>query len=122
MTEHFRVLIVDDLSRTRQSLRAWLATWPGLDSVREAPDAEHALELMESDCPDIVLMDVGMPGMDGLEATRRIKATRAGKATPIAAVTASALVEEREAILAAARGRSARGLAVGNPASARGHS
>ena len=68
------VLIVDDLLRTRQSLRALLTTWPHLAPVQEAANAEQAFACIEATRPDVVLMDVRMPGVNGLEATRRIKA------------------------------------------------
>jgi DNA-binding NarL/FixJ family response regulator len=69
-----RVLIVEDLPRTRESMRALLATWPPLAALAEAASGEQALELAGSFQPDVALMDVRMPGIGGLEATRRIKA------------------------------------------------
>ena len=73
MSEPVQVLIVDDQPRARQSLKALLATWPLIGAVREAANGEEAIGSVEQARPDIVLMDVHMPVMNGLEATRRIK-------------------------------------------------
>ncbi len=74
MSERMQVLIVDDQPRARQSLRTLLATWPRVKGVREAANGRQAVRLVEESLPDMVLMDVRMPEMDGLEATRIIKA------------------------------------------------
>jgi CheY-like chemotaxis protein len=71
----YRILIVDDQPRTRQSLRALLASGLPLEEVREAADGLEALRCLETYHPDLVLMDVLMPEMDGIEATRLIKAS-----------------------------------------------
>ena len=73
MSEQVQVLIVDDQPRARQSLKALLATWPLIGAMREAANGEEAIGSVEQARPDIVLMDVHMPVMNGLEATRRIK-------------------------------------------------
>lgn len=73
MSEQVQVLIVDDQPRARQSLKALLATWPLIGAMREATNGEEAIGSVEQARPDIVLMDVHMPVMNGLEATRRIK-------------------------------------------------
>lgn len=74
MTECVRALIVDDQPRARKSLKALLSTWPVLQEAREAADGWEAVQLVEEGQPDVVLMDISMPGMDGLQATRLIKA------------------------------------------------
>jgi len=68
-----RVLIVDDHAVVRQGLRIFLDTERDFEVVGEAPDGEEAVRLARALRPDIVLMDLLMPGMDGMEATRLIR-------------------------------------------------
>ena len=67
-----RILLVDDYASIRKSLRTLLKTAPGVEVVGEAEDGRAALGLIPELLPDIVIMDVRMPGMDGIEATRWI--------------------------------------------------
>lgn len=69
-----RVLIADDHALLRAGMRAMLAGEPDVEVVGEAADGREAVELCRELRPDLVLMDVGMPEMDGMEATREIKA------------------------------------------------
>jgi DNA-binding NarL/FixJ family response regulator len=73
MTRQIRILIVDCQPRTRQSLRALLATWPEIGEIQEAKSGVEAVQLVESLCPDLVLMGMRLPDLDGLDATRLIK-------------------------------------------------
>lgn len=73
MDKRIRVLIADDQARARQSMKALLVTSPQVEEVREAVNGREAIRLIEESQPDLVLMDVRMPEMDGLEATRLIK-------------------------------------------------
>lgn len=70
--EQIRVLIADDHPVFRFGLRALLQAEPGFDVVGEATSGEQAMELAAALEPDIILMDINMPGINGIEATRNI--------------------------------------------------
>jgi len=73
-----RVLIVDDLEPFRRAARAVVEATADFEVVGEAADGEASVEAAESLRPDLVLMDVNLPDISGLEATRRIRATAPG--------------------------------------------
>ncbi|MFI6320488.1 response regulator [Nonomuraea sp. NPDC050556] len=73
------VLVVDDQVLIRAGLAALVRTAPDLDVVGEAADGSEAVRLAEQFAPDVILMDVRMPGMDGITATERILARGASK-------------------------------------------
>ncbi len=98
------VLIADDQALVRTGLRAILETQPDLNVVGEAVDGRDAVDLVRRRRPDVALMDIKMPGLDGLEATRRIVA-EAGDATAVLVLTTFDLDEYvYEALRAGASG------------------
>jgi NarL family two-component system response regulator LiaR len=72
-TEPITVLVVDDHEVVRQGVRAYLHAFPDFNLVGEAESGEAAVRLAMEHVPDVALMDLVMPGMDGVEATRRVK-------------------------------------------------
>ena len=71
-----RVMLVDDHPVVREGFRTMLAPEPDIEVVAEAADGEEAVQKAEELAPDVVLMDIRLPGIDGIEATRRIKKAR----------------------------------------------
>ncbi len=74
MAEPTTILIVDDHEVVRKGIRAYLETLPEFQVVGEAASGEEAVTMVAEQVPDVVLMDLIMPGMDGVETTRRVKA------------------------------------------------
>ncbi len=73
MSDPITVLLIDDHAVVRQGVRAFLATQPDLKVVGEAASGEEGVAQAAQLIPDVVLMDLVMPGMDGVEATRQLK-------------------------------------------------
>jgi DNA-binding NarL/FixJ family response regulator len=92
-----RLVIADDRARTRRALRALLAGHPGFEVVGEAADGEEAVAAVARLRPDLVVLDVRMPRLDGVAATARIKA----RWPHVRVVTHSLAVERRGDALAA---------------------
>jgi DNA-binding NarL/FixJ family response regulator len=67
-----KVVLIDDHEMLRAGVRDLLDSLPGYEIVGETSTAHAGLEIIESERPDIVLMDVGLPGMDGIVATREV--------------------------------------------------
>ncbi|GHO65442.1 DNA-binding response regulator [Ktedonobacter sp. SOSP1-52] len=98
MAEPITVLIVDDHNMVREGIQAFLSVQPDLRVVGEAASGEEAVRLVQEHVPDVVLMDLLMPGMNGIEATRAIK--KVSPKTHVVILTSS---HEDEHILSALR-------------------
>jgi DNA-binding NarL/FixJ family response regulator len=72
-TSIIRVLVADDNAMMREALRTVLSSYPSLHVVGEAQNGEEAVQLVSELAPSVVLMDINMPKLNGIEATRRIK-------------------------------------------------
>jgi two-component system, cell cycle response regulator DivK len=94
-----KVLVIEDNEKNRY-LISFILKGAGYESV-EAITGEEGVEMAESVHPDMVLMDIQLPGIDGYEATRRIRASSADKDLPIIALTSYAMTGDRERALAA---------------------
>jgi DNA-binding NarL/FixJ family response regulator len=106
-----RVVIADDQNLVRSGLRMILDTQPDIEVVGEAEDGRTAIELVRALRPDIVLMDIRMPGTDGLTATRAIARDRTAAATRVVMLTTYDLDEYLfEALQAGAAGFLLKGM------------
>jgi two-component system cell cycle response regulator DivK len=94
-----KILIVED-NAANMKLAIFLIESAG-HSVLSATDAEAGLTLARGERPDLILMDIQLPGMDGLEATRLLKADESTHAIPVIALTALAMKGDEERIRAA---------------------
>jgi DNA-binding NarL/FixJ family response regulator len=74
-SDEIRIIVVDNRASNRRGLKALLAFEPRIMIVGEAADGEEAVQLVGKDQPDLVLMDIHMPVMDGFKATQMIKST-----------------------------------------------
>jgi DNA-binding NarL/FixJ family response regulator len=95
-----RVLLADDHPTFRRGLRALFESVPGIDVVAEAADGESAVALAAELRPDVVVMDLNMPGVNGVEATRRIVAADGAGVT---AVLVLSMLDEDESVFSAMR-------------------
>lgn len=94
-----RILLVDDDAESREALAMNLRL-RGFEVV-EAPDGQAGIDALEDEAPHLVLIDMNMPGLDGWEATRRLKALPAGATVPVIGLSAHALERDRERAMAA---------------------
>lgn len=93
------ILIVEDNERNLKLLRDVLQF--NRYQTAEAATAEEALQIAQAQQPTLILMDIQLPGMDGITAFRHLKANPSTERIPVIAVTASAMTHDRQQILAA---------------------
>ena len=94
-----KILLVED-NEVNRRLAGFLLRSHGYQ-VREATTAAAAFEMVEKDRPDLIVMDIQLPGMDGLEITKKLKEQPATANIPVIAVTSYAMKGDREKALAA---------------------
>jgi DNA-binding NarL/FixJ family response regulator len=95
-----RVLIADDQAMVRAGFRLILSSEPGIEVVAEAADGADALRLARELCPDVCLLDISMPAVDGLEVTRRLAGPGVANPMRVVVVTTFDLDEYVHAALA----------------------
>jgi DNA-binding NarL/FixJ family response regulator len=96
--ENIRVLVADDHTLFREGLQALFSATPGIEIVGEAATGEETLILVEKVQPDVVLMDINMPGISGIDATRRIL-----HANPTIGIIMVTMLEDDASLFAAMR-------------------
>lgn len=94
-----KVLVVEDNADNSKIVKYALAR-AGYEVIL-AEGGEEGIDFAVRELPDLILMDVNLPGIDGLEATKRIRAAEVGRRVPIVAITSHAMAGDRERILAA---------------------
>jgi DNA-binding NarL/FixJ family response regulator len=99
MSEIPRILLVEDNAIYREALELLLGLHPDVEITGSVADAEAALEFCAEDCPDVVLLDYRLPGLDGVEATRLLLERFASLA--VVCLTGLATERERQALLEA---------------------
>lgn len=97
--QKIRVLLVDDHVMVRQGLRTLLDTYPDIKLVGEAANGEEAVRRVEQRRPEVVVMDINMPGINGIEATKLIKLRYPD--TKIIGISVNAARENQEAMMRA---------------------
>jgi two-component system cell cycle response regulator DivK len=91
-----RILVVEDNPKNLKLVTDVLTHWGYV--VIEATTGEDGVRLAGEESPDLVLMDLQLPGIDGMEALRRIREADGGRQVPVVAVTASAMTQDRERV------------------------
>lgn len=94
-----KILLIED-NAVNRDLTEFLLESQGYQ-VREAATAEEALEILKTERADLIVMDIQLPGMDGLAATRKLKENPATRDIPVVAVTSYAMKGDRESATAA---------------------
>jgi two-component system, cell cycle response regulator DivK len=93
------ILIVEDNDKNRKLVRDVL-TFKGYEVI-ESETGEEGVRLAQERCPSLVLMDIRLPGIDGVEALRRLRAEETTRGIPVMAMTASVMSEDRQKIVGA---------------------
>ena len=99
MDNIYQILVIDD-NPVNLKLASELLTLDGF-VIKKCFNAEEALVLLHSSLPDLILMDIALPGMDGLQLTKKLKSEERTKQLKIVAVTAFAMKSDQERIKAA---------------------
>ena len=94
------ILIVEDNDKNRKLVRDVL-TFKGYTTTIEAETGEAGVRLAQERCPSLVLMDIRLPGIDGMEALRQLRAEPTTREIPVMAMTASVMSEDRQRIMGA---------------------
>ena len=99
MTEPIRVVLVEDNDVFREALELLLGLRGEMKVVASVADGADAADVVREECPDVVLMDYRLPGLDGVQATRAV--LEACPETAVVCLTASANLRERDALMEA---------------------
>ncbi len=93
------ILVIEDNDKNRKLVRDVL-TFKGYEVI-ETETGEEGVRLAREQCPSLVLMDIRLPGIDGVEALRKLRAEGSTRGIPVLAMTASVMTEDRQKIMGA---------------------
>ena len=92
-----KILVVEDNPLNMRLMEMTLSTWNY--TLLKATDGQEALDIAEKERPDLIIMDINLPGMSGLEVTKKLREKPAFSQTPIIGITAYAMKDDKEKVL-----------------------